>query len=164
MRIILNNASNRTYITQEAKKKLGLKSIGKEAINISVFGQNKAKHTECDIVQIKIQCRGSNTDAIYVTATVVPKICDYISYERIKWHTLDYDCFKDLPFADKSITGKYNNNNQSIDILIGADYYWSLIEDHIIRTKKGPVAIKSKLGYVISGPININKKVNTATL
>ena len=164
MRIILDNASNRTYITQEAKKKLGLKSIGKEAINISVFGQNEAKHTECDIVQIKIQCRGSNTDAIYVTATVVPKICDNISYERIKWHALDYDCFKELPFADKSITGKYNNNNQSIDILIGADYYWSFIEDHIIRTKKGPVAIKSKLGYVISGPININKKVNTATL
>ena len=39
-----------------------------------------------------------------------------------------------------------------INILIGADYYWDIVEDKIIRGD-GPTAVKSKLGYLISGPI-----------
>ncbi|XP_053390070.1 uncharacterized protein LOC128552995 [Mercenaria mercenaria] len=37
-------------------------------------------------------------------------------------------------------------------MLIGADFYWDVIEDHIIRGN-GPTAVKSKIGYMLSGPI-----------
>ena len=49
---------------------------------------------------------------------------------------------KDLPYMDTF----------PIQILIGADYYWSLVGDHIIRGR-GPTAVSSKLGYLLSGPI-----------
>ena len=39
-----------------------------------------------------------------------------------------------------------------ITVLIGADYYWQFIEDKIIRGD-GPTAVKSKLGYLLSGPL-----------
>ena len=40
-----------------------------------------------------------------------------------------------------------------IGILIGSDYYWSIIED--VRGPQGnPVALKSKVGYIFSGPTN----------
>ena len=39
-----------------------------------------------------------------------------------------------------------------ISLLIGADFYWSIVEDHIIRGH-GPTAMQSKLGYLLSCPI-----------
>ena len=39
-----------------------------------------------------------------------------------------------------------------ISILIGTDYYWSFIQDHIVRGER-PTAQQSKLGYLLSGPV-----------
>ena len=39
-----------------------------------------------------------------------------------------------------------------ISLLTGADLYWSIVEDHIIRGH-GSTAMQSKLGYLPSGPI-----------
>ncbi|XP_071133119.1 uncharacterized protein [Mytilus edulis] len=38
-----------------------------------------------------------------------------------------------------------------IEILIGADYYWSIVGDDIIRGE-GPTTVESRLGYLLSGP------------
>ena len=40
-----------------------------------------------------------------------------------------------------------------ISMLIGADYYWNIVGDKIIRGN-GPTAVESKVGYFISGPIH----------
>ena len=40
-----------------------------------------------------------------------------------------------------------------ISILIGTDYDWDLVEDHIVRGN-GPTAMSSKLGYLFSGPLS----------
>jgi len=45
-----------------------------------------------------------------------------------------------------------DDENFEISILIGADYYWTFVEDHIIRGT-GPTAVSSKLGYLLSGPL-----------
>jgi hypothetical protein len=49
----------------------------------------------------------------------------------------------------------------NIEILIGADYYWDFILNHVV-CGKGPTIVKSKLSYLLSGPIHeTNKKNNT---
>lgn len=40
-----------------------------------------------------------------------------------------------------------------LSILIGADYYWTFVEDQVIRGK-GPTAVASKLGYLLSGSLS----------
>ena len=45
-----------------------------------------------------------------------------------------------------------SDKNFTISLLIGTDHYWSFVEDHIIRGK-GPTAQRSKLGYLLSGPL-----------
>ena len=45
-----------------------------------------------------------------------------------------------------------SDKNFTISLLIGTDHYWSFVEDHIIRGK-GPTAQRSKLGYLLSGPV-----------
>ena len=44
-----------------------------------------------------------------------------------------------------------------IDVLIGADYYRTLMTEDMIRLNEKLVAIRSKLGYVLSGSINNNE-------
>lgn len=39
-----------------------------------------------------------------------------------------------------------------ISLLIGADFYWTIVQDRIIHGN-GPTAMESKLGYLLSGPI-----------
>ena len=47
------------------------------------------------------------------------------------------------------------NEQFDISLLIGVDYYWQIVQDEVIRGD-GPIAVKSKLGYLLSGPVYSN--------
>ena len=55
---------------------------------------------------------------------------------------------KGLPLAHPVTTAE----KFEISLLVGADFYWDLVGDHIIRGD-GPTAMSSKLGYLLSGPV-----------
>ena len=40
-----------------------------------------------------------------------------------------------------------------MDILIGSDHYWDFVTGKLRRPANGPVAIETKLGWVLSGPV-----------
>ena len=44
-----------------------------------------------------------------------------------------------------------HTSNFEISLLIGADFYWSIVENQIIRGD-GLTTMQSKLGYLLSGP------------
>lgn len=44
------------------------------------------------------------------------------------------------------------SGNFEISLLIGADYYWQFVGDHIV-CGEGPTALQSKLGYLLSGSL-----------
>lgn len=46
-----------------------------------------------------------------------------------------------------------NEDDFQISVFIGADYYWTFVEDKIVRGD-GPTAQQSKLGYLLSGPVS----------
>ena len=60
---------------------------------------------------------------------------------------------KGLKLANPLTSGEKFN----ITLLIGADYYWQVVEDQIVR-RQGPIAMKSKLGYLLSGPLTLSTK------
>ena len=68
----------------------------------------------------------------------------------------------DLTLADNS-TGEIS---LEIELLIGADYYYSLVLGQTVRsaTSQGPTAIETRLGYVTSGPIEIQNGDNSANM
>ena len=45
--------------------------------------------------------------------------------------------------------------------LCGADYYWKLVTGHMSRCEDGPVAIDTRLGWVLSGPVPRMKPKST---
>ena len=53
-----------------------------------------------------------------------------------------------LELADCQVSPGQNH----IDILVGSDFYWSIVTGEIIRTERGLIAVCSTLGWLISGP------------
>ena len=63
-----------------------------------------------------------------------------------------YDYIRGLKLAHP-IT---HQDSFEISLLIGADYYWDIVEDHVVRGN-GPTAVKSKVGYLLSVPVKTDK-------
>ena len=53
----------------------------------------------------------------------------------------------------------------SVDVLIGADYYWSFFTGNIIKGDPyGPVALETNLGWVSSGPTTCSTITRSCTV
>ena len=46
-----------------------------------------------------------------------------------------------------------NTDRNHTDILVGSDFYQSLMTGEIVHTESGPTAVCSKFGWLVSGPV-----------
>ena len=61
-----------------------------------------------------------------------------------------YDHLASLELADPGeLAGE-----MTIDILIGPDHYWSIATGRVIKCETGPTAIETRLGWVLSDPVD----------
>ena len=85
---------------------------------------------------------------MYIQAYVVPVICGPLTQQPTELTRSSYEHLRELPLADRAGGGVL-----PVSILIGADYYWSLVEGTLVRGAPWePVALATKLGFVLSGP------------
>ena len=123
-----------------------MQSAGNQNISIHTFGksqENLEKVKGTDGININVNC--------YVKDISTPIACQNINYAKENYHHIRL-----LNLADKN----HKNSALPIYILIGADYYWSIVSNEIIRGSSGPIALKSKVGYILSGPISNNHVYN----
>ena len=98
-----------------------------------------------DVTNIQIETLEG--ERIPISVLIVPTISTPIhNLCHVALDTLLH--LKDLKLANP-IT---NSQEFTIAILIGTDYYWSFVQDQIIRGA-GPIAQQSKLGYLLSRPV-----------
>ena len=149
VRLVFDSCSQRSYMTQNLKDKLRLPVIGRESLLIKTFGESDARLRTCEVVQVGIK---TMCDAVvYIQAYVVPVICGPLTQQPTELAQSSYEHLHDLTLADRCV-----GEDLPISILIGADYYWSLVEGTIVRGAPWePVALSTKLGYVLSGPTTI---------
>ena len=57
---------------------------------------------------------------------------------------------RNILLADSNL----NNESLSINMLIRANYYWSIIHNQVIETKERPIALDTKIDWILSGPVN----------
>ena len=120
-----------------------MKSEGTQQFKLNVFGANSTVEN-LDYVNVKIESL-SSTETIFVKC-YVKDICKPIPNQYIKFTKNSYSHSKHLNLVD------YNDDRDlSVDILIASDYYWDIIKNEVVRGESGPVAIKSKVGYILSG-------------
>ena len=141
--IVFDGGSQRSYISEEVRRKLNLRVEGQEHRNLNTFGTEKSVRKQCDIVKLKLDV-GANEPPISISALSYPTICSPINTR------VDISMHKHLlglNLADKRLS----EQNRRIDLLVGNDYLYDIIVGDVIRGSSGPVAISSKLGWIISG-------------
>ena len=76
----------------------------------------------------------------------IPFICSPIAKQPLSFAKHYYPHLRGLELADN------NEDNCEIDLLIGADNYWGMVTGTVRRGESGPMAVKTSLGWVLSGP------------
>ena len=129
VKILFDNGSQRSYVTDNLKSRLGLKSTKKEMLHLSTFGAKTFRKQKCDVLTLFLEDVNEETSKVCVLS--FPTICS------------------PLPLAN------YSNSEDSIDVLIGSDYYWDFVMSEIVRGDFGPTAGQQQIWLVIVRPNRI---------
>ena len=78
---------------------------------------------------------------------------------------VNLDHFSHLQELDLANCPYLEDDSDAINVLIGTDHYWDIVTGDISREGNGPVAISSRLGWLLSGPARnqIKESPHTAT-
>ncbi|XP_065063348.1 uncharacterized protein LOC135689914 [Rhopilema esculentum] len=101
-----------------------------------------------DVVELELKGVESG-GKVKIQAFVVNEVSE-IRNEHVEILKYDYKHLTNLWFSDVC----RHEDSLIIDILVGSDWLWTLQDGRIIRGEPGePVAIHTKIGWVVSGPI-----------
>jgi hypothetical protein len=109
--ILFDNGSQRSYVTDNLRLKLGLKPLSNETLHLNTFGDNKYRTQKCQVFNINFKT--SHDEICPVSALNFPAICTPL---ETKFDISDYPHFQGLDLADWS-----SEAQQNIDVLIGSE-------------------------------------------
>ncbi|XP_057379622.1 uncharacterized protein LOC130701716 [Daphnia carinata] len=146
--LLIDDGSQLTFITTRLANILRLHPIRRVLLSLSGFQGLSGGYLDpsyYDVVQFWLN--GLNGDRVQIQAVVLETIVEPLEdpYRTIL-STLPH--LQDLHLAHPPTT----NTPFTVDILIGADSYWSIVEDGNIHGT-GPTAVSSFIGYLVSGPL-----------
>ena len=143
--ILFDEGAQRSFITQTLADQLRSTSYGKETLCISSFGGETTSKSQIDIVRVVLE---TILGDVNISALVVPTIAAPL-------HNFVNSDVRKLPHLQGLKLAHPVGTPEKFDIslLIGADHYWQVVGNHIVRGK-GPTAMQSKLGYLLSGPLS----------
>ena len=154
VRIVFDNGSQHSYIKEQLQSDLNLTVRGRQSMSIMTFGSRDMCVRECDLVHVGTELMGGGTRPLSLYA--VPVICEPFNCQPVTLCQMNYPHLAGLPLADPSD----GREQLDVSILIGGDQYWSFITGETRRGQSGPVAIRSDLGWVLSGPVGFATQDN----
>lgn len=126
IRLLMDGGSQRTYVTSALRDALQLPVLDQRKVIIKAFGQDNTTSQVVDVVQLGI--RVPDGEDITVQAYAVPLLCDPITGQSM--HT-SVECCSHLDGLALADT-RYDTGTRSVDLLIGADLYWTIATGNII--------------------------------
>ena len=147
IRLIFDSGSQRSYVTDRLVDSLSLNCHHIETMVIKTFRSSKGSKQTCKVVNVGLKLKDGRM--LELSLLSVPLICESFSCQPMTYVQENLAHIASLSLADHSY-----DQELDIDILIGSDQYWKLVTGQVIRKGKGPVAVDTKLGWVLSGPIS----------
>ena len=146
-RVILDSGSQRSYITNRLTDELSFTVECQETMLIKTFGSQDEKLQTCNAVCFGVKL--PDRKDMKMSAYSVPLICEPLTGQTV---TLARKMYKHL---DGTHLADYSTGAEpaEVDILIGSDQYWQIVTGEVRRGESGPKALHTKLGWVLSGPI-----------
>lgn len=143
--ILFDEGAQSSFITESLADELQLPRTGSDVINLASFGATTKSVRRLDTATVYLI--SDNGEKISLDVLVVPTIAVPLKNLNQSVDTLPY--LKGLKLAHPIS----DHENFDITLLIGADFYWNVVQNRIIRGN-GPTAVSSKIGYLLSGPIS----------
>ena len=155
--ILFDEGAQRSFICSQLADKLQLVPDTTTQVALSSFGADMPSLQTLGVTTIKIQ--PLTGDHIPVSVLIVPNIATPIQNScRVELDKMPH--LKGLKLANPCT----DHQDFSVSILIGADHYWSFVQDDIIRGN-GPTTQQSRLGYLLSGPLLVlNTELSSSIL
>ena len=154
--ILFDLGSQKTYIRENLVSRLNLKPAKRELVNIGAFGAKTGTIKSLEVFPFSLV--GTDGKEIALQGDAVPTICapldDYrmcVNELKNRYHLEEY-----LP-GSQMITGE-------IDILVGGDFYWSIMSRESIGLTENLVLKPSRVGYMLSGSENPLTTVSAITI
>ena len=122
--ILFDEGSQCSFLTQDLADALSLTPHHQEDICLSAFGSTHPLNKRMKVACVNIKSRTG--ELVPISALIVPTIATPLR-NAVKLNTTQLPHLSGLPLAHP-IT---QDDNFKISLLIGTDYYWDLVEDHI---------------------------------
>ena len=138
--ILFDEGAQKSFITEHLAEVLELTKEATETIYLSSFGSTRNKLHQVSVATVHVIA--DNRQMIPVRVLIVPTISTHIS-NRLQHAVSELPYLRDFKLAHPGTA----DSSFAISMLIGADYYWDLVEDHVVRGNR-PTAVKSKIEYL----------------
>ena len=137
--ILFDTGSDRSFIKNDTAKKLNLISKGKETLCLSAFGDNNRNDKTCDVFKLPVdnQC---TVNILGIKSIASPMYRAPVPAEVLSK-------IQHIPVRENLACGSQLN----IDVLIGLDNYWNVVEPGVQILGTGLVSQRSKFGCFVSG-------------
>lgn len=148
VRVLFDSGSQRSYITKRVAESLALDGPS-EVLSVPVLGGEASQTKGMKRVSFSLtSVQESISKAVSMEALTTDKICTPL--EPVEISLENYPHLQSLTLADSYPRGPVN-----VDILIGADFYFSFMSGKCKKGKptQAPTTVESTLGWIVGGPI-----------
>ena len=145
--ILFDEGSQRSFISQRLANNLQLHLQKNEDICLSSFGSQAPIIKQLQTGEIHLLTK--TEEKIPLSVLIIPTIATPLQ-NVMQAYIAQLPHLQGISLAHPVTKPA---TTFEISLLIGADHYWDIVEDHIIRGN-GPTAMNSKIGYLLSGPIS----------
>ncbi len=149
VKILFDSGSQRSYVSDNLKSRLNLKSKKTETLHLNTFGEKGHRKQK-----LALCLQSGNGNRVRISALNFPVICSPLT---TKIEVDNYPHLQGLQLADSFDTDDH------VDVLIGSDHYWDIVGSDTVRGESGPVAVDSKFGWILFGPTD-NALTDEATV
>ena len=149
---MIDNGSNRTYITSKLANILGLKNLGSYTIPVKTFNDNESKLIK--MYRVEFTLRGLSNKTIHIQGNAINSISRHLNPKVPDLNQIvpnDLHHFKDQPLASE------NDENAEIQILIGGDYELEFLLPKQIKITDNIYLRRTIIGWIFAGRRNNNQ-------
>ncbi|KAH7983790.1 hypothetical protein HPB52_014359 [Rhipicephalus sanguineus] len=161
VRVLLDSGSQRSYIREDADRKLQCSVVGREELSLITFGNSKSqRRLRAERVSVRLRSQFDDA-AVELEALTIPEICSVTS-PPLENNILQALIAKEYKVADACQADTWKEDD--ITFLIGCDAYWRVTTGKIDRINERLTAIDTIFGWMVQGPIKSDLRFPSSAL
>ena len=157
--VLFDSGSQRSYIRKNIAESIGLQGPS-ELLSVTTLGGETSETKRLQRVKFALlPVKGDSPEAVEMEALAIPNICNPLGPVKL-------DLQNNPHLQGLSLADVYLRNSVQVDVLIGADHYYSFVTGTCkrINEPESLIAVESHLGWILTGSVNSYSKHTTSML